>query len=257
MSSMLNRTSCAKLRRKARRPLWASVRRDRPGGGLVEEAGAEDDVQVLLGEHVDHAHRVGDVVLAVRVEGHKIFHLWLRQPVAQAGLEGAALTEVDRVPHDDGPRGPSGRGGPVGASVVNHHHEREARKEFGDHTGDDRGLVVGRDHHARRLHVVLVIASLHRGSLSTGPSDISAQRPGPAQAGLRGLPHGRGDPEHDWLPQAVPRAPGARARLRPRRSAGGAGQPRLQSGRGRHLRGDGPATRPSGQAMRFTPRRVG
>ena len=90
-------------------------------------------------------HHVLDPVLAVRVEGDEAFGARLAQRVAQAGLEGGALAEVDRVP--DQVRAGSGDlvRRAVGAAVVDADDVREGTQCLFHDARDHGGLVVHRD----------------------------------------------------------------------------------------------------------------
>ena len=96
--------------------------------------------------HLEHRDDVVDLVLPVGVVGDDPPHLRDAEGVLEAGLQGSALAEVDRMPYDD-------RAGELGlprtvvrGPVVDAHHVRKRGSRPADDVTDDLALVVEGDH---------------------------------------------------------------------------------------------------------------
>ena len=114
-------------------------------GDAVAEASADDDVEVLGDQPVDHADDVLDAVLAVRVERDEHRGAGPVAGVLDAGLDGGALTEVDGVAHQVCAGGQGSLAGVVAASVVDAHDVVEDGADVDYHLGDHARFVEGGD----------------------------------------------------------------------------------------------------------------
>ena len=111
----------------------------------IGEPGADDEVDVLGGEPVDHPDHVLDPVLTVGVERGEHRRAGPAAGVLDAGLDGRALAEVDRMAHDVRARAQRDVAGVVAAAVIDTDHVVENGANVGDDVADDAGLVEGGD----------------------------------------------------------------------------------------------------------------
>src|SRR5208337_135402 len=90
----------------------------RPGALMRVEPRPDYDVDITGAQPVDHRGHVFDAVLAVGVERGENLGAGLLAGVLDAGLDGRALAQVDRMAHQvsSGPPGDLARA--VGAAVV-------------------------------------------------------------------------------------------------------------------------------------------
>jgi hypothetical protein len=124
--------------------------------GLAEKAAAQDDINSVSPKNLDHVDQVGDLMLAIRVEGRDD-GCPLRQRELEARLKRRALAQVYRMADDVRSSLPRLAGRSVSRPVVNDCYIMETHTQFRDRLANDLGFVEGRhydpDVAELRLHV--------------------------------------------------------------------------------------------------------
>ena len=131
------------------------------GASTVEETGPEDEGKVLSARAINHRRGVGGIVLAIGIKSH-----YVAGPAGEgrieAGLQGSALPQVQRVDRRVGAGAASESGGIVAGGIV---HDEDSGKKSAHARDDapDDGRLVKRGDDDPRVGALLHFSSVaHR-----------------------------------------------------------------------------------------------